>query len=167
MVPGSSPLRVQVPIAAGETKTVPLSVKKAAIRPEPEHVRPPPVPPPAKEGHIRTAGFVVGGVGVAGLVVAVAAGAGALSKLSQLEKECGKSRCTNPEYGGVVDEGRRWQTTANIALTVGAAATVAGGLMIVLGGPAAATGTRPVSQRASVGVAPAPGGAALWIAYPF
>ncbi len=166
--PSSPPVRVEVTIAAGETKTIPLSAEKSAIRAEPERPVPGPAtaPAPMHESHVRTSGFVVGGVGVGGLIVGVVTGIGALSKLSRLENECGGGRCADLAYASVVDDGKRLQTITNIALTAGAAVTVVGGLMIALGGRPVA-GRKPPTQKLAAGAAPTWGGAALWIAYTF
>ena len=157
-VSGGSPQRAQISIAAGETKTLPLSMVKAVSRPPPE--------PPSQKSHVRTAGFVIGGVGVAGLIIGAATGVGATSKLSRLEEECGGARCVDPKYAGVVDDGMRLQMITNVALAAGAAAIVAGGLMIAFGGPTGAA-REPTAQPLSAGVAPTASGAAIWLAYTF
>ena len=164
--PSSPPVRIEVSIAAGETKTIPLSAEKPALRAASDGPAPGPARAPVHEGHLRTAGFVVGGVGVGGLIVGVATGIGALNKLSRLENECGGGRCADLAYASVVDDGKRLQTITNIALTAGTAATVVGGLMIALGGRTVA-GREPTVQKLAVGAAPAWGGGALWIAYTF
>ncbi len=164
-VSGGSPQRAQISIAAGETKTLPLSMVKAVSRPPPERIRPPPEPP-SQKSHVRTAGFVIGGVGVAGLIIGAATGVGATSKLSRLEEECGGARCVDPKYAGVVDDGMRLQMITNVALAAGAAAIVAGGLMIAFGGPTGAA-REPTAQPLSAGVAPTASGAAIWLAYTF
>jgi hypothetical protein len=164
-VSGGAPQRERISIAAGETKTVPLSMAKAGSRPEPERSRPPPEPP-LQKSHVRTAGFVIGGVGVAGLILGAATGVGATSKLSRIDEECGGIRCVDPEYAGVIDDGKRLQTITNVALAAGAAATVAGGLMIAFGGPTGAA-RKPTAQPLSAGVTPRAGGAAIWLAYTF
>lgn len=162
-LPGRSPVRVQIRIDAGETKTIPLTTERPALRPEPARPGPlPPAPISASASRVRVAGFVVSGAGVVALLVGGGTGLGALSKFARLEKECGGARCVGPEYAGVVDDGKRLQTITNVALTVGAAITATGILMIAFGGASVSSAT-PGSPRVSAGIAPTQGGAALWL----
>lgn len=86
-------------------------------------------------GGVRTAGFVIAGLGVAGMAVFGVTGMMARSRFTTLEEECGGARCTDPKYADVVDSGMTLTTVANIGLIAGAAGIVGGGLMILLGGP--------------------------------
>jgi hypothetical protein len=96
---------------------------------------------------VRIAGFVVAGLGVAGMGAFVGAGLAARSKFSTVESECGNTRCTDPKYGDVIDGGKALQTIANVGLGVGIAGIVGGALMIALGGPSKA----PLPARLEVG----------------
>jgi hypothetical protein len=121
-------------IAAGATETVAIALSEdGSATPSPPAPEPTPVKPTSGTPW-RTVGFVSAGVGVAGLAVFAVAGSMAKSKFSQLEDECGGTRCSDPKYADTVDSGKRSQTIANVGLVVGAVGIVAGGALIVLGG---------------------------------
>lgn len=105
-------------------------------------------------GGVRTAGFVIAGLGVAGMAVFAVTGTMARSRFSTLEEECGGARCTDPKYGDVVDSGMTLTTVANVGLIAGAACLASGGLMILLGGPSSA-------PQSSASVSVSPGGAGI------
>ena len=134
--PGAEGQRRQVTVRAGELKTVMLGSSKVAL------------PPAPVGGGVRTAGFVVAGVGVVGVVVLAVAAPIAQSKFSTLEQACGDVRCVDPKYGAVVDSGRTMDTLAGVGLAVGVAGLVGGGLMIAFGGPSSAP------ARATIAVSP-------------
>jgi hypothetical protein len=125
-----------------------------------------------KGGGVRTAGFVIAGLGVAGMAVFGVTGVMARSRFSTLEDECGSARCTDAKYADVVNSGRTLTTAANVSLIVGAAGIVGGGLMILLGGPAdapqaAASGrsrarfASPRGPALGAGLTVSPGGAGI------
>lgn len=137
---GDKPVRREITIGAGETKTVAIAFTSAA-----------PVAATAdaasdaasggggsQGGGVRVAGFVVAGLGVAGMGAFLGAGLAAGSKFSTVESECGNARCTDPKYGSVIDSGKTLQTIANVGLGVGIAGLVGGALMIAIGGPSKA-----------------------------
>jgi hypothetical protein len=148
---GASPVVKQVSVKTGETQRITLvfdETKGTETSPAPV---PPPEPPhdePTKKtgGGLRTAGYVVAGVGVVGLGVFAVTGSMARSKYNQLEDECGSKRCTDPKYADTVDSGKQLTTIANVGLAVGSVGLLAGGAMILFGGPSAEkTGTAFVS----------------------
>ncbi len=107
------------------------------------NVTPPPVdgppvePPPDRQvktgGGARTAGFVVGGLGLAG-VVAFGVFAGlAQSRFDSLKSTCG-GRC-DPSYEDKIKGGESLQTGANVALGLGGTFLVVGAILIAIGGP--------------------------------
>jgi hypothetical protein len=105
-------------------------------------------------GGVRTAGFVIAGLGVAGMAVFAVTGTMAKSRFTTLEEECGGARCTDPKYGDVIDSGMTLTTVANVGLIAGAACLASGGLMILLGGPSSA-------PQSSASVTVSPGGAGI------
>lgn len=136
--PAGAPVRREITVAAGETKTVAISFAAAAGAPLGAVTPPAPRAPPQvveKGGGVRIAGFVVAGLGVAGLGAFAGAGLAAKGKFSTLETECGAARCVDPKYADVIDSGKTLQTVANIGLGAGVAGVVSGALMIALGGP--------------------------------
>ncbi|MDC3957039.1 hypothetical protein [Polyangium jinanense] len=111
-----------------------------------------PKPPGGDElrtgGAVRTAGFVVAGIGVAGMAIFGVTGLMARSRFATLEEECHATRCTDLKYADVVDSGMALTTAANTSLAIGAAGIVGGGLMILFGGPSFA---RPAARSAPSG----------------
>jgi hypothetical protein len=148
---GDKPVRREVTIGAGETKTVAIAFTSAAGATTTPIVAATRVTPPANApshgGGVRIAGFVVAGLGVAGMGAFAGAGLAAKSKFGSVEKECGGVRCTDPKYGSVIDSGKTLQTIANAGLGVGVAGLVGGALMIALGGPSKA----PIPASVEVG----------------
>jgi hypothetical protein len=150
---GQEPIERNIEIAAGEVRTLALAFGAAASdedEPEPEPAPAPDRPAPAASGGgVRTLGFVVAGVGVAGMAAFAIAGSMAKSEFDTIEEECGGDRCTDPKYADDVDRGKRLETIANVGLVVGAIGLIAGGTMIVLGGP---------KQKEGAGLMVSPGG---------
>lgn len=139
---GADPVEKQVTIKAGETQTITLVFRetKGAVDAPVAPASPEPDPgqsPPEKKsgGGLRTAGYFVAGAGVVGLGVFAVTGSMASSKFSQLEKDCGSKRCTDPKYADTVDSGKRLETIANVGLIAGSVGVLAGGAMILFGGP--------------------------------
>ncbi|NUP10924.1 MAG: hypothetical protein HOW73_33175 [Polyangiaceae bacterium] len=86
-------------------------------------------------GGIRIAGFVVGGVGIAGLATFGAMAGLALDRKNTLDEACGGTHCPPGEYDDVIDEGRTFQLAANVSLGVGAGLLAGSIFMIAFGGP--------------------------------
>jgi hypothetical protein len=101
----------------------------------------------------RTLGFVVGGVGVAGLTVSLIAGARALSDKQKVEDNCVDRRCTQAGLDAA-DSGRTWVTVSNVAFAVGVAGVGVGAYLILSSGSSRGSET-------AVGAQPLPGGGAL------
>jgi hypothetical protein len=138
---GLLPVRRDVSLDGGELKTIPLSLQKAAQ----EQPRPRPAPPVvaaspasaprAPESHpIRTAGYVSGAVGVAGLAVFGVTGMMAKATFDRLDRECGRAGCSDAGHLGDINRGKSLQAIANIGLVVGAVGIAVGGTMIMVGG---------------------------------
>lgn len=111
-------------------------------------------PPPPSSGK-RTAGFIVGGLGVAGLAVGGVTGALTFSKTSDVEAMCpNPDRCTN-EGVAIADSARTLGLVSTVSFIAGAALVGAGVFLVVTGKP---------SAEAETAFAPVmlPGGAGLW-----
>ncbi len=173
--PGRDAVERSVVVSAGEIKTVALAIagEETASGPTPE-----PTPPLQEEeekkssgGGVRTAGYVVTGLGVAGMALFGVAGLMANSKFKTLETECGGTRCTDPKYAETIDSGRTMDNLANVGLIAGAAGLVLGGAMIVLGGPSddqeEASRGRPRAPSATAAITFSPGGAGVRCAFTF
>jgi hypothetical protein len=138
--PEGEPKSVDLTLAGGETKTVPIAFSaSAAKRTDGEPAAAPvaaPTPdePETEGGELRVVGFVLAGVGVAGMGMFAVTGLMAQSKLDELETDCGAQRCP-PERQDDVDQGRTLQTLANVGLGVGIGGIVIGSALIIFGGP--------------------------------
>jgi hypothetical protein len=81
----------------------------------------------------RTLGFVIGGIGIAGLATSMVTGAMVLSKKSTVEKECDNKLCS-PEGIQAGESGRTLSTVSTIAFAVGAAGIGLGAYLILSAG---------------------------------
>jgi hypothetical protein len=111
---------------------------------------PPPVPPRAPaRADTRTLGYVVGGVGVAGLVTGLTLGAVALGKSSTVHDDCTPSQGTCRTQSGVdaASSGSTFATASTVTFIIGAAAVGVGAYFILTSGPSSET-----SLHASAGV---------------
>lgn len=104
---------------------------------------------------MRIGGFVVAGVGVAGVAAFAISGTMAKNEFDALEEACGGAPCS-AAFADRIDRGRTLQTVANVSLAVGGAAMLAGTTMIIFGG----TGTAEASTTA-LSLQPYPLGASL------
>jgi hypothetical protein len=101
----------------------------------------------------RTAGFVIGGIGIAGLAVSLVAGAQALSKKDTVENECPEKRCTDAGLDAA-DSGKTWITVSNVAFAVGAVGVGVGAYLVLSSGSSRGSET-------ALGAHALPGGGAL------
>ena len=128
-----APVSRDVNVDAGESKTTILAFKKLETAPAPE-----PAPKvevsTSKPFPTRTVGFVVGGVGVAGMAVFTVAGLMAKSTFNRMNDVCGTAGCSEPAQLGDIDKGRSQQTLANVGLVVGLVGLTAGATLVILGG---------------------------------
>lgn len=109
---------------------------------------PPTVPAPmTRGGGVRTAGFVVGALSLAGFGIFVGFGLQAQSRYDDLIAACRGRRCPSTNVPAI-DEGQQWQTLANVGLGMGVGLLVTGTIMVAVGGPRAAL--EAPSSRASV-----------------
>jgi hypothetical protein len=103
------PTPEQVAPRAPEQSTQPTT--SGVTQPEPQR-------PTARN---RTAAYVIGGVGFAGLLTGVVAGALAWNSLHELEQDCDGTRC-DPRDAHRLDSVHRFGTVADISFATGAAA---------------------------------------------
>ena len=101
----------------------------------------------------RTLGFVIGGVGVAGLAVSLVAGAKAISDKQTVDDNCVQKSCT-PAGLEAADSGRTWVTVSNVAFAVGAVGVGVGAYLILSSGSSGGNET-------ALGAQALPGGGAL------
>ncbi len=81
---------------------------------------------------LRNAGFVVGGIGIAGMGVFAAFAALAQTRCDPLKQACNGGPC-DASYNSQIDEGQTFQNIANIALVAGGVAIATGAIMIIAG----------------------------------
>jgi hypothetical protein len=155
--PDMTPVSREVSVEAGESKTTILTFKKAdAPAPAPEPSAANADASGSKSGFpMRTASYVAGGVGVAGLVVFTIAGLSAKSTYNRMHDVCGSTGCSNSDQLSDIDKGRSQQTLANIGLVVGLVGISAGVTLFIL---SRNHGSDPSSTLAVSGL---PGGGAL------
>lgn len=166
--PGKKPWSVEVKLdkeATTETIEVPAledappEPPPAVKEPPPAVVAPPPAPPKdaADPGSgMRTAGLVIGGVGVAALVTGGVFGLVASSKWSSGKDDCPGNVCRTQAAFDDTQDARRFANLSTIAFVVGGVCTAAG-LGLYLAAPSRARGpvtTDTASIRLSPAVAP-------------
>jgi hypothetical protein len=106
----------------------PTIVEEGLETPPPDE----PAPAPSSGGSgKRTAAFIAGGVGVAGLATFAVFGAMSNSKYNSLDKACTGSVCPANRQDDI-DEGKRDQMLANIGLVVGAVGVGASATLFLL-----------------------------------
>jgi hypothetical protein len=74
----------------------------------------------------RTIAYAAGGVGVVGMVLFGAFGGLTLSKQSDLDAACGPQKLCPPESNADIDDGKTYQTVANVGLVIGVVGLAAG-----------------------------------------
>ena len=130
--PPAPPSRQTLTIAAGETKTLELDLAPESPPPAPPEVAP--APPPDAPARLRPLAYVAGGIGAAGVVTFVFAGAMANSSYAALKNACNDGPCP-PWKADDVSAGRTQQTIANVGLVLGIVGIAAGTTLFVLSEP--------------------------------
>jgi hypothetical protein len=139
---GFRPFKQAFRVAEQQTATivVKLEAEPAAV--------PPVVPPPVRSAQgMRTAGFVLGGVGIASLI-----GSGAMfylrhTTITDLDKQCGSDRQSCPDSARAsVDRGKLYTTLGDVTLAVGAVGLGLGAALVIAGSHS--------PEQASVSIAP-------------
>ena len=145
-----------VTVGEGDTVTVELGFAPASALPSsPEPAAE--VRADTNEGEfpLRTLAYVAGGVGVIGVASFAIFGSMSNSKYSELRDACENDLCL-PERRDDVDDGKRFQTFANIGLAVGVIGVGAGVTLFFLSAPSSSS-----SARADPAVIVGPGSVAL------
>jgi hypothetical protein len=86
-------------------------------------------------GGVRTAGYVVGGLGVLGVGSFALFGLFAGQRFDEVSLACQRRSCPSRAWEASIDEGEAWQLAANVSLGVGVGLVVTGAIMIAVGGP--------------------------------
>lgn len=129
-------------LAGGELRTIGVAAPAAGGGAEPHGTGGVPDPTsPADDADaegmsaLQVLGAVTTGVGVVGLVVFGVSYGMAVDKFDEIDAACGGTHCADPSYAEEIDDGRTLETTAFVALGVGAAAVLGGTLLILFGAP--------------------------------
>ena len=101
-------------------------------------------------GGVRTAGYVVGGLGVLGVGAFALFGSFASTRFDEVSLACRNTRCQNNLQEANIDEGETWQLAANVSLGVGVGLVVTGAIMIAVGGPRVTVEEEEERRTASV-----------------
>lgn len=118
-VPGEVLSHHTITLAPGDAKRIVLSL--------PARPKPPPTPAPneQQDDTMRTSAYVVGGVGITGVIVGVVAGAIAINRHEEIEENCVDLVC-NATGISKVETVREAGNTATVALVIGGVALAAG-----------------------------------------
>lgn len=164
--PGRQPREVPLKLAEGAREEV-------AVAPGPEQpanggVGPPPPPPPKvipEEGDTRrTLGFVIGGVGLAGLAAAGITGGLLLARDAEIKDACPEPGWCSPEGMEKIDGSKPLMVVNAIAWGVGAVGLGVGAVLVLTSGGGGGEGGGG-EARAQAAIAPAvlPGGGGMTV----
>jgi hypothetical protein len=140
--PGFVSAQQSVRLTAGGRASIELALRPAPPATSAPVAFPDGTAPSTRGGGVRVAGFVIGGLGIASLVTFGVLGSMASSDFDELSRVCPRPACT-AERVRQINDGEQLTTMANVTLGVGAAALVAGVVMIAVGG------RRAVGERAT------------------
>jgi hypothetical protein len=134
----------------------PPAIAPTSVAPTPAPMNPPSTPAPDQDDGSgrRTGGYVVGAVGVGGLVIGVITRALAFGQKSIIDNHCGTNKLCDQTGLDAVSAGGTLLTVSTVSLIVGGAAVVTG-TALVLGNPA------PSMSQATLTPLILPGGAGL------
>ncbi len=141
---GYLPFKQSFRVAEQQTATIQVKLELEPAKTQP--LAPPPVRPQSQA--VRTAGFVVGGAGIASLIASGAMFYLRHNAISDLDKQCGSNRTGCPDSArNTVDRGKLYTTLGDVTLAVGAAGLALGATLVIVG-------SHSSEQQASVGLAP-------------
>lgn len=109
-------------------------------------------PAPSRGSSTRTLGWVLGGVGVAGIGVGAVAGIMVLGKKNTADEACPAKQCTDKSGLEAIDAAKTFQVVSNVGWVVGVLGLGFGTYFVLTGGEKATT---------TVGFAPIPEGGRL------
>ncbi len=153
----TQPLKRDISIAAGETKTVVFGSRLEDSAPK------------AEDSfsfdsktllNVRTFGYVAVGVGITGMAMLAGAGISAMEDLSTLEQECSGKRCVDDRHVGIAARGRTLTTLANVGLGIGIGGLVLGAGLITFS-IAAEPPAKKVAPQSALSISPGLGSVAL------
>jgi hypothetical protein len=135
-VGGGTPSEQRVSLAEGATETLVLDIPSGSPEYAPAGAGAEPEADSPDEGSdgsaMTTAAFVVGGVGVAGIVVGAVTGGLVFSKKGDVDDGCDDNRVCTPEGKKAADDAKTLGLISTVTFAVGGAALAAGVLLFVL-----------------------------------
>lgn len=150
--PGHALHTESVTIAEGESKELVLSLGPAEAGSAEAAGKVAPTSPQSGYSSQKTLGFVVGGVGIAGIATSLLTGALVINRKNKVERECVGSECTRAGVDAA-RSGRTLSMVSTVAFAVGAVG-VGVGLYLTLS-------AKPETETAKLELVTAPGAAAL------
>jgi len=160
--PGRATTTSRVTVAEGETKEVTVDVGAAAAAPAPEapsmpaafvQALHPAEQAPSSGDPKRTVGWIVGGVGVAGLALGAVTGIMAVGDASTFKSDCPNGACQRASGVDAASAGKTASTLSTIGFIGGAAVTGVGAYLLLSSGSS--------GQSTLVGATTWPGGAGV------
>jgi hypothetical protein len=142
--PGKPPYETRFQITPAEQKRVVVELGPPAATTGPA-APPPPAEPPSDGSALRTAGLVVGGVGLAAVVAGAITGGLAVSQNGKAKDNCSGTVC-NQDGLDAINRTRPLGNASTALFVVGGAGLAAGVLMFVLA-PSAETEANTVAAR--------------------
>ncbi len=138
-VPGAPERETKVSVQLGDAKRVQLDTTSAATAPvavappaAPVDVHPSPSSEPSHGNGRKTAAYVAGGIGVAGIVVGSVSGILVLSKKSTVKDNCAGGACNDTGLDAA-NTGKSLATVSDIGFGVGLAGLAVGAILLLTG----------------------------------
>ena len=142
--PGFEARSFRVQLSEGQAQSLSVAPGRALQAAPSTPSAPPLVEPPSEPesgSNQRTLGFVLGGVGVAGLGVGAVTGILVLGKQHTVDDQCQPDKSCTSAGLDAAHSGRTLQTVSNVGWVVGAAALGAGVYFLLTSGPSAKPST--------------------------
>jgi hypothetical protein len=147
---GASPMHIETTLRDGEQRTIELAPSQVSARDE----RPPTEPSTDDEGgglSFTTAGFIAGGVGIAGLTVFAISTPILAGASGDIDEACGEDRTCSPSEARTAETAKSdaegWQIPNAVGLVVGVVGVGLGVTFLVIG----ATEDAPVAAAVGPG----------------
>lgn len=158
---GRRPFKTELDLKDGQKETVVVTLlADEPEKPEPTASAEPTTPPEKPSSGMKTAGFVVGALGVVGLGVGATFLGLRQGTLGELETKCGKDhKSCPPDAQSLIDQGGLYSTAGSAAL-IGGGVTLAAGVILLLVAPRSVTKT-VTALGLTPGVAGSPAGTTL------
>lgn len=126
----------RVRVAPGDHRAVVADVTTAPPMAHVAPAGPPSIPPPSSSSPpapaTRTAAWIVGGVGLAGLVAGAVAGGVVMGDRSTIEAQCHSDRTCSPSGLSAASQGRTFGLVSDVGFAVGGAGVLASAILFLV-----------------------------------